>query len=60
MATKPEKEALESIQKDLALVAVGIVKQSEAVTDRTTRVRIARKAQDVWAIVDRIGALVES
>lgn len=59
MATRDEKETLDQIKKDLAKLAVEIMAQADAVTDKVTRVRLSRKAQEAWKISDRIGALVE-
>lgn len=40
MATKPEKEALEALAKDLRELATGITNQALAVTDKVTQRRL--------------------
>ncbi len=59
MATRDEKEALEAIKVKLVGLVEDFVKQADAVTDRTTRTRIIRKAGELLRVATEVSDLVQ-
>lgn len=58
MATREEKEALESIKVEIQSLSENIVKQANAVTDRATSTRLQRLAGEALRLSIKVSDLI--